>query len=133
MSSKTSNKTHAQGQEQTPIITGAFSPSTALLQMLIHFGDQLSPSDWKQLYDEQYYVKTTLEGRENLTQNLAIYISQDHAGRDNGELVTGLYAEISQATPQLLTLVSRAFGEVNALLEIDALATDRVEVLGGAK
>lgn len=129
----TKAKTHAQGsKEQTPIITGAFSPSAALLQMLIHFGDQLSPSDWKQLYDEQYYVQTTLEAWENLTQNLAIYISQDHAGRDNGELVTGLYAGINQATPQLLLLVSRAFGEVNVLLEIDALATDRVDVFGGA-
>ena len=133
MSSKTSNKNPAQGsKEQTPIITGAFSPSAALLQMLIHFGDQLSPSDWSKLHDEQFYVKTTLEGWESLTQNLAIYISEDHAGRDNGELVTGIYAGINQATPQLLTLVSRAFGEVNALLEIDALVTDRVEVLGGA-
>lgn len=128
----TKKQTHAQGQEQTSIITGAFSPSTALLQMLIHFGDQLSPSDWSKLHDEQFYVKTTLEGWESVTQNLAIYISEDHAGRDNGEIVTGCYAGINQATPQLLTLVSRAFGEVNALLELDALVTDRVEALGGA-
>lgn len=128
----TKKQTRAQGQEQTPILTGAFSPSTALLQMLIHFGDQLSPSDWSKLHDEQFYVKTTLEGWESVTQNLAIYISEDHAGRDNGEIVTGCYAGINQATPQLLTLVSRAFGEVNALLELDALVTDRVEALGGA-
>ncbi len=129
----TKKQTRAQGsKEQTPIITGVFSPSTALLQMLTHFGDQLSPSDWSKLHDEQFYVKTTLEGWESITQNLAIYISQDHAGRDSGEIVTGCYAGMDQATPQLLLLVSRAFGEVNALLEIDALATDRVEALRGA-
>lgn len=122
----------SKAKKQTPIITGAFSPSAALLQMLIHFGDQLSTSDWKNLYDEQFYVKTTLEGWESLTENLAIYISQDHAGRDSGELVTGLYAGINQATPQLLTLVSKAFGEVNALLELDSLVAERIEALGGA-
>lgn len=130
----TKKQNPAQGSKaQTPIIKGVFSPSSALLQMLDHFGDQLSLSDWRKLYDEQFYVKTTLEGWESLTQNLAIYISEDHAGRGDGEIVTGVYAGVDQATPQLLSLISNAFGEVNALLEIDSLVAERLEALGGVK
>ena len=129
----TKKQTRAQGQEQTPIIRGVFSPSTALLQMLDRFGDQLSLSDWRNLYDEQFYVKTTLEGWQSVTQNLAIFISEDHARRDDGELITGVYAGVDQATPQLLNLISNAFGEVNALLEIDSLVAERLEALRGAK
>ena len=132
MSSKTSNKTHAQdAKEQTPIISGVFSPAKALLQMVEQFGDQLSNDDLQKLDSDRWFVSTLAESWSSLTANLSLFISEDHHKADSGKSCIGLYSCKDQATPQVLQLVSRAFDDIDSLLRLNELVEERLSTLKG--
>lgn len=131
MSSKTSNKTRAQGQEQKPVFTGVFTPAEALLQMVDKFGDQLSEHDLRKLDWARWHTQTLAESWASVTSNLSILISEDHSKIDNGVAI-GVYCCQDQATPQALQLVSRAFSEIDSLLRLNDLVEERLSGLKGA-
>jgi hypothetical protein len=123
-----SSKDGARGVKE-PIIVGAFSPAKALLQMVDKFGEHLSTSDLQGLDSDRWYASSLAESWASVTANLSMFISKDNHQSNNGELSLGLYSGRTEATPEILMLVSRAFDDIDCLLRLSDLVEERLSKL----
>ncbi len=122
---------HESAEKKQPIIVGPFSPAKALLQMVDKFGDQLSEEDLLNLDVDQWYSSSFAEQWAEATKNLSLFIADDHHRADSGERYIGSYSTPNQATPNLLLLISRAFEDIDCLMQLNQVTQERICELKG--